>query len=648
MSTLKGVSDMKNKDKALGMDHPIKRRDFLNGVAVASLASMMPGRALAGLCSYSGHVANNNVVYPPLGTGMRGSHAGAYEVAHQLARHGRTDWAPVQENQSDEYDLIVVGAGISGLAAAHFYRKEHPNARILILDNHDDFGGHAQRNEFQFDDQMILAHGGTQSIQEPGGHSDITRNLLKDLGVDIQRLGECFDQDFFRRHGLTDGVYFDRKTYGIDRIVRYPVASYANFLPLLKSPLSAQEAAAQMPLGEQARLEMQRLLEFHTDQLTGIPADEQRKYLRNISYRDFLTRHAGVTNAEVFNVFQGLTSDAGASIEVSSALGMMGYMGLPGLNATGLSDYSSLDEPYIHHFPDGNASVARLLVRSMIPAVAPGSTMEDVVTACFDYNKLDVAGSSVRLRLNSTVVNVEHDGPLAKAKQVGVTYVKDGQSYRARGRSCVLACYNAMVRFLCPDLPTSQRKALELAGKSPIIYTNVLVNNWRAWKKLGIGCAAAPGSYHSQAFLDFPVSIGDYRFSQNPDQPIIIHMERFPKGEDHNASVADQMRAGRYELSSTSFETIEREIRTQLSGMLSSGGFDAARDIEAITVNRWAHGYTDWIKPVDTEYAKGAEPHVVGRQRHGRVVIANADAGASAMMHTSIDQAYRAISELDD
>ena len=639
---------MKNKDKVPGMGRPIKRRDFLNGMTVASLASMMPGRALSGLCSSSGYAANKSVAYPPLRTGMRGSHVGAYEVAHQLAREGRTVWTPVQENQSDEYDLIVVGAGISGLAAAHFYRKEHPNGRILILDNHDDFGGHAKRNEFQLDDQMILAHGGSQTIQEPAGYSDISKTLLKDLGVDIQKLGECFDQGFFQSHGLTDGVYFDRKSYGIDRVVRYPVASYANFLPLLKSPLSAQEAVAQMPLGEQARLEMQRLFEFHTDQLTGIPVDEQRKYLGNISYRDFLTRHAGVTDVEVFNIFQGLTSDAGASIEVSSALGMIGYMGLPGLKATGLSGYSSMDEPYIHHFPDGNASIARLLVRSMIPAVAPGSTMEDVVTDCFDYSQLDEARSPVRLRLNSTVVNLEHDGPLAKAKHVAVTYVKNGQSYRTRGRFCVLACYNAMARFLCTDLPADQSKALELAGKSPIIYTNVLVNNWRAWKQVGIGCVAAPGSYHSQAFLDFPVSIGDYRFSQNPDQPIIIHMERFPKGEDHNASAADQVRAGRYELFSTSFETIEREIRTQLSGMLSSGGFDAERDIEAITVNRWGHGYTNWYDPVDTEYAEGAEPHVVGRQRHGRVVIANSDAGGRAIMHASIDQAYRAISELDD
>jgi len=154
--------------------------------------------------------------------------------------------------------------------------------------------------EFQLGDQMILAHGGSQTIQKPGGYSKMSKDLLKDLGIDTQKLGECFDQDFFRRHGLTDSVFFDRKNYGVDRVVRYPLASYANFLPLQDSPLSAQEAVAQMPLGEQARLEMQRLLDFHTDQLAGIPVAEQKRYLRNISYRDFLTRHTGVTDAEGF------------------------------------------------------------------------------------------------------------------------------------------------------------------------------------------------------------------------------------------------------------------------------------------------------------------------------------------------------------
>ena len=268
-----------------------------------------------------------------------------------MARQGNTNWGPVQDSDGDDYDLVVVGAGISGLAAAHFYLKERPDARILILDNHDDFGGHAKRNEFQSGDTMLLGHGGSQTIQEPAGYSEVSKSLLKDLGVDTQKLGECFDLGFFHRHGLTDSVFFDRNHYGVDRLVRYPIASYASFLPLLHSPLSAQEAVAQMPLGERAKFEMQRLLEFDSDQLTEIPAAQQRRYLWRTSYRDFLTRHAGVTDPELLNVFQGLTTDSSVSIEISSALGMMGYGGMPGLNATALSDYASLDEPYVHHFP---------------------------------------------------------------------------------------------------------------------------------------------------------------------------------------------------------------------------------------------------------------------------------------------------------
>jgi spermidine dehydrogenase len=544
--------------------------------------------------------------------------------------------------------LIVVGAGISGLSAAHFYRKENPDARILILDNHDDFGGHATRNEFRLGDRTLLSYGGSQTLQEPGSYSEISRGLLKDIGVVTQRFEKAFDHDFFRRNGLTDSIFFDRRTYGVDRVVRYPVSDYSNFLSLAPTPLTPKEAVAQMPLGESAKRELQRLLEFREDQLPEIPASEQEVYLWRLSYRDFLSKHLGVSDPEIFNLFQGLTADLGSSIETSSAMGLISYIGLPGLNATALSDYETLDEPYIHHFPDGNASLARLLVRSMIPRVAPGTTMEDVIQARFDYDRLDEASSKVRLRLESTAVRVEHDGPLESAKRVGVTYVRGGQANRVWGRSCVLAGYNSMIRHLCPELPTAQREALSLAVKTPIFYTSVLLRDWRAWKKLGIGCVSSPGSYYSVAFLDFPVSMGGYQHAQSPDEPVVVHLERFPKGTNHTAPIRDQLRAGRYEMFTTPFETIERETRTHLSGMLSSGGFDPARDIEAITVNRWAHGYSGWYSPLfDPEFEGDAYPHIIGRKRFGRIAIANSDAGASAMIDSAIDQAHRAVGELN-
>jgi spermidine dehydrogenase len=633
-----------DRDLELGMDQSIARRDFLNGVAAVSLGSMLPVRGYAGAPDLRGSSGTTTEVYPPRRTGMRGNQPGSFDVSHQLSQKGRRDWGIVREATSDSYDLIVVGAGISGLSAAHFYLKENPDARILIIDNHDDFGGHARRNEFKLGDRTVLSHGGSQCLQEPGYYSKVTRGLLNDLGVVTRRLAKAFHQRFYRDNGLTDGTFFDRSTYGVDRVVRFPLSDYSTFLPLAPTPLTAKEAVAQMPLSSNSRRELLRLLEFRTDQLPGVPAAKQRRFLSRISYRDFLGKHLGVSEPELFNLFQGMTKDACCSIETASAMEMLGYMGLPGLNATAIANYKALDQPYIYHFPDGNASIARLLVRGMIPHVAPGTTMEDIVDAPFDYARLDQASSKVRLRLESTAVRVEHDGPIASAKRVGVTYVRGGQAYRVWGRSCVLAGYNSMIQYLCPELPPSQREALAASVKSPIYYTSVLLRDWHAWKNLGIGCASAPGAYYSVAFLNFPVSLGGCQHAQNPDQPIIVNMERFPKGDDHTASYSEQLRAGRHEMYDTSFETIERNTRTQLAGMLSSGGFDPARDIKAITVNRWAHGYANRSAAQD---GRGAPPHVIGRKRLGRIVIANSDAGGRALMDCAIDQAHRAISELN-
>jgi spermidine dehydrogenase len=290
------------------------------------------------------------------------------------------------------------------------------------------------------------------------------------------------------------------------------------------------------------------------------------------------------------------------------------------------------------------------MVRAMIPGVAPGSTMEDVVTARFDYDRLDLDESSVRLRLNSTVTHVEHDGDPASAKGVGVSYVKGGQAYRVRARRCILACDNSVIPSLCPELPKAQREALKEQVRAPILYTNVALRNWQAWKKLGIGAIVSTGGYHVNAMLDFPVTMGGYEFASDPDDPIAVHMERFPHRPNEGLGERAQRRFGRYELLATSFATIERNVRSQLAATLVDGGFDPARDIEAITVNRWAHGYSytynnledPWYEDWDDE----RYPHVRARKPFGRITIANSDAGALAMMEVAVEQAHRAVSEL--
>jgi spermidine dehydrogenase len=176
-----------------------------------------------------------------------------------------------------------------------------------------------------------------------------------------------------------------------------------------------------------------------------------------------------------------------------------------------------------------------------------------------------------------------------------------------------------------------------------------LLRNWRAWEKLGVGFFASPGDYHAVAMLDFPVSMGGYSFSPNPDEPMVVHLERFEKGDDHTAPAQEQALAGRRKLYATPFETIERNTRQQLAGALAGGGFDPATDIAAITANRWGHGYAyshDYIS--DPDYRHSEQPNVVGRQRLGRITIANSDAGASATVPSAVGQASRAVAELAD
>ena len=630
---------MNGNDRDLGMDRAISRRDFLNGVGVVAASSLMPGCSRRDSAVGPGRPATDD--YPPARTGLRGSHPGSFEVGHQLAFTGRRDWGAVQEPDSDQYDLIVVGAGISGLAAAHFFREHQPDARILILDNHDDFGGHAKRNEFQVGDRTVIGYGGAQTLEEPDGYSDVTKKLLHDIGVRIDRFETAYDKDWYRRNGLRGGVYFDRATYGVDRLVPYELVAYSRYIPVAHSTLSPREAVAQMPLSEAGKRDLLKVLEVDASVFAGASVREKRRLLRQISFRDYLVKHLNVTAPEVFALLENMATDVSVGIDTASAGQMMGYVGLVGL-PQGVDRGTFDADPYIHHFPDGNASVARLLVRGMIPRVAPGDSMEDVVTAKFDYGRLDESDSRVRLRLNSTAIHVANEGSPENAKRVSVTYVHGGRAYRVWGSATILACYNAMIPYLCPEFPDVQREALAEAVKTPIIYTNVLLRNWQAWKKLGIGAMAAPGSYHACAILDFPVSLADYAFSANPDEPILVHLERFAKRPDAGPSRQAQYRAVRHDMLVTPFETIERGTRAQLAGALAEGGFDPAVDILGLTTNRWAHGYASSYPGRDG----GTAPHVIGRKRVGRIAIANSDSGGRAIIHAAIDQAHRAVGEL--
>ena len=368
-----------SRDRELGMQRRITRRDFLDGVRIA-----VGTAAIAQTMAHGQTLSvppSNPSYYPPTLNGLRGSHPGSFEVAHAV-RDGKSWDDATEENES--YDLIVVGGGISGLAAAFFYRKHAGNdARILILENHDDFGGHAKRNEFRVGGRLLLGYGGTQSIEAPSRYSADAKGLLQDLGIETERFYKYFDQKFYESRNMTRGVFFDKETFGVDRLVTGDGRpDWSTYL-------------AKTPMSEQARKDMLRIQSEKIDYMPGLSMEEKQQSLRAMSYEAFLRDYAKVDQQVITYFMQnphdlwamgidGVPAANNLTPAVREGLGLTGGRGRGGGGGPG-----ARPEPYIFHFPDGNASVARMLVRALISESAPGNTMEDIVTAKFNYARLD-------------------------------------------------------------------------------------------------------------------------------------------------------------------------------------------------------------------------------------------------------------------
>ena len=669
----------RSKDQKLGMNRGITRRDFLDGMAL-TIGAALPlmgqdqdkntfrpppplgkGADLTAQESLleKGITEQDPRYYPPALTGMRGSHPGSFETAHKMRNLGSWDLSnAIQEDTV--YDLIIVGGGLSGLSAAYFYVNSlGRKVRVLVLDNHDDFGGHAKRNEFTYNGRLMVLNGGTVNIESPEHYNKPALDLLHDIGIDLDRYvaGNVDNRNLYSSLGLRAGHFFDRETWKEDRLV--PGGGHDG------GGTYTAEFLAKTPLSARAQKDTLRLYDKdQPDYMPGLSSNEKKLRLAKISYEDFLLNYAKV-DKQVLWFFQGLSkSFFQVGIDATPAY-YMWMMGLPGFGSMELEltpEGTLADLPggqhgrqketgHFIHFPDGNATIARLLVRWLNPDAVPGTTMESIATARVNYALLDGKDQTANIRLNSTVVNVRHDGDPRSAKGVVVSYARQDKTYQVRGRACVMACWNTFIPYLAPELPQKQKEALAYGVKRPLVITNVAVRNWKAFHQLGLSYISTPTMFFREIALSEAASLGDLKAPQTPDDPTVLILEHVPTAP--GLPIREQHRVGRMQLLQTSYETFERKVRDQLGRVLGAGGFDPAQDIVAITVNRWSHGYAysynSMYDPLEWAFTSTADrPCVTARQPFGLITIANSDAAASSHTDAAILTAYEAVCHVID
>jgi len=627
----------------------ITRRDLLNGMAISAVGAMLPayaGEPKVRLDS-SMRLGGPSTYYPPTLTGMRGSHAGSFEVAHALAWEGQKPDA--YESLDEHYDLVVVGAGMSGLAAAWYYlKKAGPEARVLVLDNHDDFGGHAKRNEFHHKDRMILSLGGAQNLDNPSNYGDIAGSLLIDLGIDeaaIAKMAANTPDDYVLGGklggdvGLTVPDGDEHLTIG------------GHWLKFFHGRGDYQAGVRDLPIPEEQKDKLVAFFGGEKDFLDDLSLTKKWDYVNNTSYNQFLVDRVGlsVDTIPILNAhLLILNGPSGWNHTVLEGI----LAGSPGLRAMGwLADFVDsigamlLDELAgdIRMFPDGNASVARLLVQKMIPDVAPNMKgFEDVAIARFNYGALDQADQSTRIRLNSTVVGVREVDDY-----VQIDYVQQGKPLRITANHCVLACYNNLIPALCPEMSDAQKSGLGYGVRIPFVYANILLENGRAFSELGVQITQCPYDPFQWVSAAPTVTSGGYEPPRGPDDPMVVFMMASPTPADGTeGTTRDLLRLGRHKIYASTFDDYEQQIREQLQKMLGKHGFNHEADIKAITVNRIPHGYAYWYQGLDDpEWEEGQAPHEIGRQQFGRISIANTDSEVTPLMNAAFDAAHRAVEE---
>lgn len=695
----------------------ITRRDFLDGVAitaaglaVAAAAPFLTGAEAAWASDGErdgGKGGGNGGGLPPgydpdVVTGLKGQPDG---LVHQtMAIDGRPNPDDVHSTKGgrgidprrvvdtrEVYDCVIVGAGASGLAAAKYYRDRFgDNARILLLDAMDDYGGHSARNQFRVNGPGgpvdLIRNGGTVNLDSvgtwnqptgglmdiPGSYGQPALDILDYCGVDIDAFPDNVTSSIPGSFGLRPMLLFPSADWGTDTLARNrnepnTPAGWTAFVNRLPFSPAARDAIV--------RIQTDSTTDWIAAKHGPLTQAQRRDLVTRITYKQYLTDYLGAPEQAILQYQRNSHGLLGAGVQAVSAVDMW-LLGQPGFDGVGLGDPTDAAFPGVGRtpqmgakavvdptlfWPDGNASLLRLLLSKMVPNAVPDvdgdrPNQETVVKAKVDYGQLDRPDQPVRLRLKSFVYEVKPGNPKSKGngRLADVAYVVGNTGYRVQGRHVIMACWNRVTARVVKDLPRRQVEDLCYARKVPLIYGRAALRNWRAFADAKIASVTPRGNslFWDTTALNAGASFGSV-YGPNPadpDSPALISFTVVPSDPNRTPQLA-AYEAGRQRLLQMSFADLEGALWDVLDRSLnvSGGDFDPARDVESLMMNRWSYGYAHEFTSVfdPSLYGPNADqPHVRGRVPYRNVAIANSDAGAFAYTHSAISEGYRAVQDL--
>jgi spermidine dehydrogenase len=623
---------MKQKgDQALGMEEGITRRDFLNSTLIASGAALLSSAAPGELLGQAKDDAWNG--YGGVGdyANSNGNTQAILNAGHEI-RDKVYKGLPADTVETGEvYDCVIVGGGISGLAAALLLQQQTAGKmKSLVLENHAIFGGEAKRNEFVVDGQRLAAHQGSAMFWTPFPYSFMGR-FYDSIGLKPPELKYQTWAGNDPEFALPLSPYdiAARKRYAF----YYPAKAGQKSGTWLIDPWTKKLEGAPIPAKAKAELLAMWAAEGK-DQRPKYPGDAISRHLDSVTIEQHLMETYGLSR-ETIRTYLG---DEGSG---------------SGLGPDALSAYSDYAADFLYPmddsgqmFPGGNAGIARMITKTLIPdAIVGEPSVEGVARGAVNFGALDRAGQTTRIRLNSTAVWVEHAGAAEKSEFVTVAYVREGKVYRVKARSAIMAGGCWTTKHIVRDLPLEQRQAYGQFHRSPCLMANVAVRNWRFLYNKGIvGCRwfGGLGNYTSVRKM---ATCGPQAATITPDSATVLtikHIYSYPGMPTEQQGVR-----GRFEMLGTPYAEYERQIREQFTDMFAGSGFDAKRDIAGIILNRWGHAY---LNPQPGFFfgrnGNRAPSDVLRAAPFGRIAFANTDLAGIMDHRCSIQEANRAVGQL--